>query len=375
MNHRERFLRTLRYQVVDRVPDYEFSAWEQTIHRWHQEGNLPVEYNDSLTAIEDYFHTDDVGFGHHLFEPSLPGNIGLLPSFEDKVLEEKGDHIIAQDANGAIVEMIRPELGASVPRVLRHVIETRKDWEKIRDERLDIDTPGRIVDNLEELCESTHTADYPVRVWCGSLYGWLRNWMGVENISITILEYPEWIEEIMEHLTLLKLKLFERLAGRCRIDFGHWWEDMCYNKGPLISPKLFTKLMVPRYKRVTEFLRRECSCEFHIADSDGNIHELVPHWLECGINIMFPLEAAHNDAYEIVRKFGKRVVLRGYFDKRALIGGKKAIDQEFERLTPLLKRGGFIPHTDHHVSADVSWDNYVYYRQRKCEWIGKTAST
>ena len=42
MTHRERLLRTLRHEAVDRVPDYEFGAWQQTVNRWHQEG-LPAE--------------------------------------------------------------------------------------------------------------------------------------------------------------------------------------------------------------------------------------------------------------------------------------------------------------------------------------------
>jgi len=94
-------------------------------------------------------------------------------------------------------------------------------------------------------------------------------------------------------------------------------------------------------------------------------------WLDGGINVMFPLEAAHTDAYKISDEFGKRVALRGYFDKKALIAGKEAIDKEFERITPLFRRGAFIPHTDHRVPPDVSWEDYRYYRMKKCEFIGK----
>ncbi|HEY3280909.1 MAG TPA: uroporphyrinogen decarboxylase family protein [Armatimonadota bacterium] len=365
MTHRERLLATLRFQPVDRVPDYEFGAWEQTIVRWHEEG-LPEECKGVWGAINQHFHTDDVEYG-----PGPWVNVGLLPGFEYKVLEEKGDHVVVQDGDGAIAEMLRPELGASIPRYLRHGLETREDWERIRDHQLDPNTPGRVPDNLEELCKLTYAAEYPIGISGGSLYGWLRNWMGVERLSIAVLEQPDWVEEMMEHLTLLMLRTYERLAGRCRIDLSHWWEDMCYNHGPLLSPKHFSRLMVPRYRRATEFLRRECGCKFNMLDCDGNIHALVPLWLEGGINVMFPLEAAHTDAYRISDEFGTRMPLRGYFDKLALIEGPKAIDAEFERLTPLLKRGGFIPHTDHLVPPDVSWDSYQYYRQRKVEWMGK----
>jgi len=148
------------------------AAWQQTIDRWHQEG-LPEECKDVWGAINQYFHTDDTEYG-----PSPWVNIGLLPGFEYKVLEEKGNHIVVQDGDGAIAETIRPELGASIPHYLRHAIETRADWEKIRDERLNPDTPGRVPDNLDDLCARTFDADYPTGISGGSVYGWLRNWMG-----------------------------------------------------------------------------------------------------------------------------------------------------------------------------------------------------
>ena len=368
MTHRERLLRTLRFESVDRGVDYEFGAWEQTITRWHKEG-LPEKFTGfwgKENAINQYFKTDDIEYG-----PGPEVNVGLLPGFEFKVIEEKGDHLIARDGNGAIVEMLRPELGASIPRTLRNAIENRKDWEKIRDERLDPASPGRIPDNLDELCRKSLDADYPIIIGGVSLYGVLRNWIGLENISVTLYENETWIEEMMEHLAHLALTVFKNLAGKCKIDVYEWWEDMCYNKGPLISPAHFKKLMVPRYKRITDFLRHECGCEFNKLDSDGNIHELMPLWLEGGINVMVPLEVAATDAYKISSQFGKKVALCGYFNKFALIKGKETIDKEFKRLEPLFKWGGFIPHPDHCVPPDVSWENYCYYRKRKCEFIGK----
>lgn len=365
MTNRERVLATYRHQPVDRVPDWEFGAWQQTIERWHEEG-LPREIDGTWEAINQYFHTDELEHG-----PSPRVNVGLLPGFEYQVLEEKGDHLIVQDGDGAIAEMIRPELGASIPRYLRHALETKADWEKIREERLNPDTPGRAPEDLEEVCRQSYDADYPVITNAGSTYGWIRNWMGVENVSIAVAEDPEWVGEMIAHLTDLKLKMLEKLAGKCRAEICHWWEDMCFNKGPLVSPRFFAQYMVPQYRRVTDFLRRECGCEFNVLDCDGNIHQLVGLWLEGGINVMFPVEAAHTDGYAIKREFGQRVAMRGYLDKRALIAGKEAIDRELERLTPLLKLGGFIPHTDHLVPPDVSWENYCYYRERKLAWIGK----
>jgi len=162
---RERLLATLRYQPVDRVPDYEFGAWEQTIDRWHSEG-LPEHLTDYWGAIPEYFRTDD--FGHEL---NIRINIGLCPAYEYVVLEEKGDHIVVQDEEGVIAEMLRPELGASIPRYLRHSLETRADWEAIRDERLNPAAPERIPNDLDARCRVLQHGPSGVAAMVPSVHG------------------------------------------------------------------------------------------------------------------------------------------------------------------------------------------------------------
>jgi uroporphyrinogen decarboxylase len=146
---------------------------------------------------------------------------------------------------------------------------------------------------------------------------------------------------------------------------------MAFKTGPLISPAMFQRLMVPRYRRVADFLRRECGCEFQLVDCDGRINELAPLWVDAGINVLFPLEAPHTDPYAIRKALGDRVVLRGGFDKKPLIEGPAAIDREFARLKPLLDGGRFIPGVDHRVPPDVPLEHYRHYRRRKCELLGK----
>jgi uroporphyrinogen decarboxylase len=364
MNHRERHNAWLEGEKADRVPDYEFGGWDQTFVRWRNEG-LPAGYGESHDQIDRYFHTDPES-------GAAPwGHMELYPGFDYKILKEHGDYIISQDGDGATCESMRPELGASIPRYLRYAIETRKDWEKIRDEKLKIDDPARYPADLDALCQATFTADYPVAMHAGSTYGRIRNWMGVENLSVALMEDPGWVEEMLEHMTRIKLAVFSRVAGKCRLDRTDWWEDICYNAGPLISPELFRKYVVPGYKRVTDLVRKECGCRFNMLDCDGNIHALVTPWVDGGINVMFPIESAHTDVFRIWKQYGRKVPLRGAFDKRALIAGPRAIDAEFDRLLPLIKEGVLVPHTDHRVPPDVSWANFVHYRKRKCEVIGK----
>jgi uroporphyrinogen decarboxylase len=188
--------------------------------------------------------------------------------------------------------------------------------------------------------------------------------MGVENLSIAIMTERDWVEEMMEHLTKMTLHLIENALPGVEVDVAWWWEDMCFNKGPLISPKLFQELMVPRYKRITDALKK-CNIDINILDCDGCIYELVPGWLEAGINCMFPIEAAHTDPLKLREKYGSDILLAGGVNKLELIRGKAAIDRELERILPLIENGGYIPTVDHRVPPDVSFENYCYYLEKK----------
>jgi uroporphyrinogen decarboxylase len=132
----------------------------------------------------------------------------------------------------------------------------------------------------------------------------------------------------------------------------------------LISPEIFDELMVLRYKRITETLKKY-GTDVNILDCDGCIYELVPGWLEGGINCMFPIEAAHTDPLKLREEYGEQVLLFGGVNKVQLAKGRDAIDREMERLRPLVEKGGYIPCVDHRVPPDVSFENYCYYVEKK----------
>ncbi len=359
MTTRERVLAVFAGDRPDRLPNVEFGYWDQTLERWHTEG-MPAEVTDHAGA-ERYFALE----GTTIFA-EVPVINGLHPRFPRTVLEEHADRSIIIDDEGNTCEVLTEH--SSMPRYLKYGLQTRDDWERLKAERLDPDAPGRIGD-LKKTLADARASGMPIFFHAGSLYGWLRNWMGVEEFSYAVMSEKEWVEEMMEHLTQLTLSLLERVLPQVPVDLGWWWEDMCYNRGPLMSPALFRELMVPRYKRITG-LFRDYGVKTQILDCDGSIHQLVPHWLEAGINCMFPLEVAHTDAARLRKEHGDRLLLLGGVDKLALIHGKEAIDREIERLVPLVRAGRYIPCVDHRVPADVSLENYRYYLKQKEKLLG-----
>lgn len=356
MTTRERFHAVMHWRRPDRVPNMEFGYWDETIRRWHDQG-LP-SHLASNAEVEAY-----LGLEGYCGTPLVPARNGLLPPFEKTILEEKDNRRIVLDEEGNTVETLTAD--TSMPRYIRFGLAAKSDWERYRQEKLDASAQGRVGD-VRKAVLSAHSISLPILFDAGSLYGWLRNWMGLEGFSVAVLTERQWVEQMMDHLVMLTLALIEKALPGAAVDGAKWWEDMCYNKGPLLSPRLFNELMVPRYKTITAALRKY-GVDVNILDCDGRIDELVPGWLEAGINCMFPLEAAHTDAWRLRREYGERILLFGGVDKRALIRGRPSIDRELGRLQPLVELGGYIPCLDHRVPPDVGLDNYLYYLEKKKE--------
>ena len=79
---------------------------------------------------------------------------------------------------------------------------------------------------------------------------------------------------------------------------------------------------------------------------------------------MYPFEVqSHMNVAEIRRQY-PRLGMQGGIDKKALAAGKEAIDRELEARVPVVLTGGYIPHVDHGVPPDVSWENFCYYRRK-----------
>ena len=358
MTERDRWVRAMHYQSVDHVPDEEFGYWAETLTTWHDQG-LPNHIVTDPMA-DRYF-----GFNRR---DHVPLNLGLLPNFKYEIVEEKEDHRIIVDEAG-VTCLIRTDGSSSIPKYLKFPIETRADWDRFK-ERLDPNDPVRYPENWEALKQEWSVRDYPLGVSVGSLFGWLRNWMSFEHVTVTCIDDPAWIHEMMEYLTEFILAVIDRAVREVDLDFADFWEDMAFNMGPMISPAMFKDFMVPRYQRITSFLK-EHGVDVVYVDCDGKIDELVALWMDGGVNCMFPLEIqSGSDPYPYREKYGERLLLLGGVDKTRLIAGKDEIRKEIDRIAPLVQAGGYIPHADHRCPPDVTLENYRFYLDLKRKTFG-----
>ena len=284
----------------------------------------------------------------------------ILPVFEKKVISEDERHRVEMTHGGTIVEVSK-EFPGRMPKYLEWPVKDRATWNEYR-RRLDPYTPERWPSDWWGFVDKTNSEDTPTLLMLEGFFGILREWTGMENLLYMFYDDPNLVEDMMDHMLYFMMGIAQRVLRDVRVDCIRFWEDMAYKIGPLISPDMFKKYMVPRYKKVTEFLHSHGIDVIHV-DSDGNINELIPLWLECGINFHWPLEvAAGMDAVALRKKYGKELIMSGNIDKRVFLKGKDAIREEVMSKVPfLLETGGYLPSLDHAIPPDVPLEGFRYY--------------
>ncbi len=376
MNNRERFWQFAHFQKVDHLPFW--ADWLGPWQRWRDEG-LPIGLNIDDDYLKswclDYFSFEGM-YSAFWGRPRVPVNIGVHPPFEEEVFEETGKYRIFRATNGVIEKQFKHQEGSLIStQFLEYPIKNRHDWEKFRDEHLNPHAPGRYPEDAQWEAMKLEWQNHAevISIDGGSFYGFLRDWIGFENLSYLLYDEPELIGEMMDYLADFFIQVLHRAVKEVDIDFAIFWEDMCYKTGPLLSPAMFRKFMLPNYQKVTAFLIKN-GIELSWVDCDGNIEALLPLWLEGGVRGFYPLEVAANmDAGKLRAQYGRQIVMWGNVDKRALITGKEAIDAELARLAPVVAEGGFIPLVDHGVPDDVPLQNYLYYLEQRKKLSGSSS--
>ena len=369
MNDRERFQAIMHYRPVDRCMIQDFQYWNETVDVWKAYGLPPGSVHDGIFCEEF--------FGFDPFWKMIHGAVTLCPAFEHKVLEETERFRVVQQGDGTTVRYIK--VGASIPEELDHTLKDRASWEQHFKWRLDPARPERLPADLDQRLAAAADAQrtWPLGTGAGSMFGELRNWMGILGVSYIQADDPALFDEMIATIGDCIVGSMRRVLDRARaagvtFDYGAMWEDMSFAQGPLLGVPAFERLLVPQYKRITGPLR-EYGTDITLLDSDGDARLLYPGWLRGGVNCAFPMEVGTwgNEPVSCRKTFGPEMRIMGGFSKRILAAGPDAIAREVDRLAPLAEAGGFIPFCDHRVPPDVSLENYIYYVQRARAVWGK----
>jgi uroporphyrinogen decarboxylase len=366
MTPRERFLAVMEYQPVDRVPNHEVGVWTQTADRWQEEGL------DIYDLHWDWF----TGEERYAMDPReyIPVNFGMVPPFDEEVLEEDERYLIKRSGNGIVTRALKEGtsrgMRASMDEYIDFPVKTAEDFRA-----------------LQKRFIAHHASRYPPQWETLMLPGWLkrehvlilgrncstlgfywraREWMGTEGLSYAWYDQPALMHEMMEFIADFTIEVARPILDKVTPDYIFLNEDMAMKTGPLLAPRTYKTFIYPHLKRLIAFFKSK-GVRYFMVDSDGNTEPLLSLMMDAGVDGIWPLERASKDTDPafLRQKYGRNLRLWGAVDKRELAKDKAAIDDHLRTFIPLIEEGGFIPTVDHLVSPDVPYDNFLYYMQRK----------
>ncbi len=345
--NRELWRDIMNYRPVDRLPVSHWLTWPETRDRWVNEGMArDADEWEELGALNHFatIHIDDC----------------LYPAFEREVQEETDEWVIAREPCGTIMKSWKHK--SCIPHSLGFSFEDADDWPAYK-ERLQPDV-GRISADLHERIAAVEASGQPISIGTGSLMGWTRDWMGVENMSYLMYDDEDVYADVVDTIANLICWSIDQVVPHMHItpDLGFGFEDICGKTGPLVSLDIFDRCVAPGYRKIRAKLE---SYGIHIygIDSDGKVEPMVQNWLDAGVNLIFPIEPGTWKATpeDLREKFGDELLMVGGFNKYALEQGREAIDAELARHRDLCRSGGYVMIPDHLITPDVALDDYRYF--------------
>lgn len=379
---RERIIRTLRREPVDRVPVLYrmkaeakqkiarvFGVENAATGRKHDPtlelrlGNDAIIYQIGINADFSHRHIEIGETWYNHFHVGY-GKSGL----EGRTHEEELEFKKTQDFWGPA--KVVPE---NFPK--HHPIKSLED---LKNYKWPDPADPVLLAPIKDLCER-YQKDYFIIVDLSStlIEAAYAHLVGTQNFFLYMHDEPELIHGVLDGLTDYYTELGNN-AIRMGVDMIRVGDDIGAQQSMMLSPKSWREFAKPRFKRMFESFRKTNPDIFLKFHSCGDYSPVLPDEIELGAHLSGLMQPTGGlkDQAAIKAKYGRDIVLCGGFDvQRTLPRGqvedvRKGVLECFKNLAP---GGGYIFSPSHYIMADVPIQNIMamFEAQRDFGTYGK----
>ncbi|TFF87907.1 MAG: methyltransferase [Promethearchaeota archaeon] len=199
-----------------------------------------------------------------------------------------------------------------------------------------------------------------------SVFQGMHSYRRMDRLLIDTLRKPQKVSKFVEILVGFYKKLLKKICKYVGdiVDIITFSDDLGENKGLMINPETYRNLFKPGHQYLCDYIKKHSSMKifFH---SCGSIKALIPDLIDCGIDILNPIQINANDMNpeEIKKLFGDEITLwGGGADTRYVLNRenpgkvKKHVKDLLEIFFP---GGGYVWNTVHNILPDVPPQNII----------------
>lgn len=198
---------------------------------------------------------------------------------------------------------------------------------------------------------------------------------GMENALIDVVAEPDFLDAGLDRIEAVQTRMLERFLAELgdRIDLVFISDDLGSQESQLISLPAYERHLKPRLRRWVELVHRYGKkVLFH---TDGAARAFVPHFLECGVDVLNPIQhvCPGMDRAALKRDFGAQLIFHGGVENQKVLPFGSTADVRREVVTCLETLGvggGYIPSSCHNIQAGTPPENVVAMIEAVQGWRG-----
>ena len=234
--------------------------------------------------------------------------------------------------------------------------------------------PERIA-GLRELAEAARGQDKLVvlKGYCAGLVEMAERLRGMEGFLMDLMLDPAGATKLLRKLLELKIAFWDMALGELAdvVDVVMEADDYGTQESQLVPPAKFRTLVKPLLAELIGFIRGKLTDgeQFVLFHSCGSVRELIPDFIELGIDILNPVHvrAAGMEPEGLKRDFGDDIAFwGGCVDTQGVLprGTPAEVREDVRRsLAALAPGGGYVANTVHNIQPDVPPANLVAMRE------------
>jgi len=211
-------------------------------------------------------------------------------------------------------------------------------------------------ENLRRWCRQNR--EHFTIIWVGDLWERATFMRGMENILTEVALNPKFVRELLQRIADYILETMRILFERFGFDGIALSDDYGGQKGMLMSPDDWRKLIKPPLERIYSYAKQNGRVVFH--HSCGNIHPVVGDMIDIGLDILHPIQPEAMDIYRLKREFGQDLTFCGGIPTQQLLpkGTPEEVRDEVKKLKEKMGAGGgYILEPGITLQADILLEN------------------
>ncbi len=226
----------------------------------------------------------------------------------------------------------------------------------------------RLFDGLAEKAREFYDDGYAIILEsiCAGIFEMSCRARGTQYFLMDLALNPELACKLMDKFVDIKLRFYEAASERLGqyIQFIREGDDVAGQDSLIISADMYRRFLKPRHEKLFKAQKELFPEPFYVFfHSDGQIYDLLPDFIEIGMDILNPVQITGKNLSAIKAEFGGELSFwGGGCDTQKVLpfGTPEEVAMDVrERIEALSKDGGFIFCTIHNIQADVPPENII----------------